>query len=46
MARLRNGLSRWLDQAREAGLETEDVEALFASVIVENATRRTQEGVA
>jgi len=44
MARLRNGLSRWLDQAREAGLETEDVEALFASVIVENSQRRSQAG--
>ena len=43
MARLRNGLARWLDQAREAGLETEDVEALFASVIVENSTRRSPE---
>ena len=46
MARLRNGLARWLDQAREAGLETEDVEALFASVITENTARRAREGAA
>ena len=32
MARLRGGLSRWLDQAREAGLEDEDVEALVAEL--------------
>jgi GntR family transcriptional regulator len=46
MARLRGGLTRWLDQAREAGLETEDVEALFASVLTENAARRAREGAA
>lgn len=33
MARLRGGLARWLDQARDAGLEDEDVEALMASVM-------------
>ncbi|MER7003831.1 GntR family transcriptional regulator [Dactylosporangium sp. NPDC000555] len=44
MARLRSGLARWLGQAREAGLEDEDVQALFASVIVENSARRTQAG--
>jgi GntR family transcriptional regulator len=44
MARLRSGLSRWLDQAREAGLEDEDVQALFGSVIAENALRRMQAG--
>jgi GntR family transcriptional regulator len=44
MARLRSGLARWLNQAREAGLEDEDVQALLASVIVENSTRRTQAG--
>jgi GntR family transcriptional regulator len=44
MARLRSGLARWLGQAREAGLEDEDVQALFASVIVENSVRRTQAG--
>jgi GntR family transcriptional regulator len=37
MARLRGGLSRWLAQAREAGLENEDVEALVASVLSEKA---------
>lgn len=46
MARLRNGLTRWLDQAHEAGLETEDVEALFASVIAsvtaDSSTRRAR----
>ena len=44
MARLRSGLARWLGQAREAGLEDEDVQALLASVIVENSLRRTQTG--
>ncbi len=33
MARLRGGLARWLGQARDAGLEDEDVEALMASVM-------------
>jgi len=46
MARLRGGLARWLSQAREAGLEDEDVLALFTSVIVENSARRTGEGAA
>ncbi|WP_432974857.1 GntR family transcriptional regulator [Dactylosporangium sp. CA-233914] len=44
MARLRSSLARWLDQAREAGLEDEDVQALLASVIVENSGRRTRAG--
>jgi GntR family transcriptional regulator len=44
MARLRSGLARWLGQAREAGLEDEDVQALLASVIVEDTLRRTQAG--
>jgi GntR family transcriptional regulator len=44
MARLRSGLARWLGQAREAGLEDEDVQALFASVIVEDSLRREQTG--
>ncbi|SEO72369.1 GntR family transcriptional regulator [Actinacidiphila rubida] len=39
MARLRGGLGRWLAQAREAGLEDEDVQALLASVIAEDAAR-------
>ncbi|MEV4138613.1 GntR family transcriptional regulator [Dactylosporangium sp. NPDC049742] len=33
MARLRTRLARWLDQARAAGLEDEDVQALVASVL-------------
>ncbi|GAA5184317.1 GntR family transcriptional regulator [Rugosimonospora acidiphila] len=44
MARLRTGLARWLGQAREAGLEDEDVQALFASVIVENSARQARAG--
>jgi GntR family transcriptional regulator len=40
MARLRSGLSRWLSQARQAGLEDEDIQALVASVIVEDSLRR------
>jgi GntR family transcriptional regulator len=44
MARLRSSLARWLGQAREAGLEDEDVQALLASVIVENSARRAQAG--
>ena len=43
MARLRGGLARWLGQAREAGLEDEDVQALLTSVMAE---KRAQEGVA
>jgi DNA-binding transcriptional regulator YhcF (GntR family) len=35
MARLRGGLARWLGQARDAGLEDEDVEALMTSVMAE-----------
>lgn len=42
MARLRGGLARWLGQAREAGLEAEDVRALFASVIAEDSLHRAQ----
>jgi GntR family transcriptional regulator len=44
MARLRGGLARWLGQAREAGLEDEDVQALIASVIAEDSLRRPQTG--
>lgn len=39
IARLRSGLARWLSQARAAGLEDEDVEALVASVLAEQAPR-------
>jgi GntR family transcriptional regulator len=42
MARLRSGLARWLGQAREAGLEAEDVQALIASVIAEDSLRQAQ----
>ena|SRR5947207_1823456 len=44
MSRLRNGLARWLGQARDAGLEDEDVQALFASVIAEDSARRSGTG--
>jgi DNA-binding transcriptional regulator YhcF (GntR family) len=44
MARLRSSLARWLSQAREAGLEDEDVQALLASVIVEHSARKAQTG--
>jgi GntR family transcriptional regulator len=44
MARLRSGLARWLGQAREAGLEDEDVQALLGSVIVEDSLRTAQAG--
>lgn len=45
MARLRSGLARWLGQARAAGLEDEDVEALVASVLAERVPRAsTAEG--
>src|SRR6202034_907608 len=42
MAGLRGGLARWLGQAREAGLEDEDVQALVPSVLAQQAagTRR------
>jgi GntR family transcriptional regulator len=38
MARLRTGLTRWVGQAREAGLEDEDVQALVTSVLAEEPT--------
>lgn len=44
MARLRGGLVRWLAQAREAGLEDEDVQALIASVIAEDTQRLMRAG--
>ncbi|MGI9007472.1 MAG: GntR family transcriptional regulator [Streptosporangiaceae bacterium] len=37
MTRLRGGLARWLDMAREAGLEDEDVQALVTSVLTQQA---------
>ena len=42
MARLRGGLARWLGQARDAGLEDEDVEALMASVMAEQAVHSSR----
>ncbi|NUS14175.1 MAG: GntR family transcriptional regulator, partial [Streptomyces sp.] len=39
MTRLRAGLARWFGQARQAGLEPEDVQALIASVMAEEAQR-------
>jgi GntR family transcriptional regulator len=38
MTRLRGGLARWLAQARDAGLEDEDVQALVTSVLAQQAT--------
>ncbi|MBV6702014.1 GntR family transcriptional regulator [Kitasatospora aureofaciens] len=35
MARLRTGLLRWVAEARQAGLEDEDVQALVTSVLAE-----------
>src|ERR1700684_4437644 len=37
MARLRTGLARWLDQARQGGLEDEGAQALGASVLAQQA---------
>lgn len=42
MARLRGGLARWLGQARDAGLEDEDVEALMASVKAEQTAQSSR----
>ncbi len=42
MARLRGGLARWLGQARDAGLEDEDVEALVASVKAEQSMQSSR----
>lgn len=44
MERLRGGLSRWLDQAREAGLEDEDVQALVTSVLAQQAPGTARPG--
>jgi GntR family transcriptional regulator len=44
MARLRGGLARWLDQACEAGLEDEDVQALVASVLAQQAAGAARAG--
>jgi GntR family transcriptional regulator len=42
MARLRGGLARWLGQARDAGLEDEDVDALMASVKAEQRVQSSR----
>ena len=42
MARLRSELARWLGQARDAGLEDEDVEALMASVKAEQTVQSSR----
>jgi GntR family transcriptional regulator len=42
MARLRVRLARWLGDAREAGLDDEDVHALVASVLVTPSDRRSE----
>jgi GntR family transcriptional regulator len=45
MARLRTRLARWVAEAREAGLEDEDVQALVTSVLAEPkapGARRTE----
>ncbi|WP_031515642.1 GntR family transcriptional regulator [Streptomyces sp. NRRL F-5123] len=44
MARLRASFARWAGQAREAGLEPEDVRALIASVLAEEARTAGKEG--
>jgi GntR family transcriptional regulator len=44
LARLRGGLAKWLGQARAAGLEAEDIQALLASVLAEDSLRRAQAG--
>jgi GntR family transcriptional regulator len=35
-ARLRGSLSEWMGDARKAGLDPEDIEALFASVVLDS----------
>ncbi len=35
-ARLRDSLSGWVSEARAAGLDPEDIEALFASVVLDS----------
>jgi GntR family transcriptional regulator len=44
MARLRTGLAHWLDQARGAGLEDEDVQALVTSVLAQQAADAARAG--
>ncbi|MFI0719361.1 GntR family transcriptional regulator [Streptomyces sp. NPDC021224] len=44
MARLRASFARWVGQAREAGLEAEDVRALIGSVLAEEARTAGKEG--
>ncbi len=44
MARLRLRLAKWLVEARQAGLEEEDVQALFASVVVDSGAQGRRSG--
>ncbi len=43
-ARLREALTEWLSEARAAGLDPEDVEALFASVVLDSFRLRNRSG--
>jgi GntR family transcriptional regulator len=40
MARLRTRLARWVAEARQAGLEDEDIQALVTSIFAEEPTAR------
>jgi GntR family transcriptional regulator len=44
MARLRLHLARWLAEARDAGLEEEDVQALVAAVLAEPSAENRRRG--
>ncbi|MFF2850188.1 GntR family transcriptional regulator [Streptomyces sp. NPDC058001] len=44
MARLRLRLTNWLAEAREAGLEGEDIQALFGSVVAESSVTERGRG--
>lgn len=43
-ARLREALTGWVREARSAGLDSEDVEALFASVVLDSFRMRESSG--
>ncbi|HEY7596371.1 MAG TPA: GntR family transcriptional regulator [Actinophytocola sp.] len=43
-ARLRDALAEWVHEARSAGLDPEDVEALFASVVLDSFRMRNVSG--
>ncbi|MFH8384116.1 GntR family transcriptional regulator [Kitasatospora sp. NPDC018058] len=44
MARLRTGLARWVAEARQAGLEDEDVKALVTAVLTEEQAAAERAG--